>query len=70
MGPHGTRRFQCGVCFKSFRDNYKLKRHSVVHTKEKRFACLLCAGRFTQLESLRGHMKNQHQQTHHLEIIE
>lgn len=70
MGPHGPRRFQCGVCFKSFRDNYKLKRHTVVHTKEKPFACLLCAGRFTQLESLRGHMKNQHQQSHHLEIIE
>ena len=55
------RRYQCGICFKGFRDNYKLKRHAVVHTKEKAFACHVCGRRFTQIDSVRGHMKAKHQ---------
>merc|ERR1712110_1376790 len=61
LSGHGSGRFQCGICFKRFRDNYKLKRHGVVHTKEKPFPCHLCGGRFTQFDSLKGHMKAKHQ---------
>ena len=31
----GPERNQCGICLKKFQDGYKLKRHAVVHTKEK-----------------------------------
>ena len=58
----GPGRNQCGICLKFFRDNYKLRRHAVVHTKEKPYACRLCGKGFTQLESLRGHMTKLHQQ--------
>ena len=57
---HGTG-LQCEICFKSFRDKYKLKRHSVVHTKENPYACELCSTRFTRPESLKRHLKNMHQ---------
>lgn len=60
----GPGRHQCGICLKFFRDNYKLRRHAVVHTKEKPYACELCDesldSRFTRPESLKRHMKNVH----------
>jgi len=62
ISGHGTGRFQCGICFKTFRDNYKLRRHAVVHTKEKPFNCHLCGRGFTQIDSLKGHMKAKHQE--------
>jgi len=58
---HGLDRFQCEICFKTFRENWLLKRHSVVHTKEK-FTCHLCGGRFSTKDYLRLHMKAKHEQ--------
>jgi len=57
---HGIGRYQCGICLKQFRDNSKLKRHSLVHTKEKPFSCELCGGKFTRLENLRNHTRAKH----------
>ena len=57
---HGSRRVQCDVCFENFRDKYNLKRHYVVHTREKPYACSLCDGRFTQISSLKQHIKTKH----------
>ena len=56
----GPGRFQCGECFKSFRNNAHLKRHAVVHTREKPYTCELCQDRFTRPESLKRHLKNVH----------
>ena len=56
----GSRRVQCDVCFENFRDKYNLKRHYVVHTREKPYACSLCDGRFTQISSLKQHIKTKH----------
>ena len=58
---HGTGRFhQCEICFKSFRDRAKLKRHAVVHTKEKPFACDICLLRYTTPGNLSAHVKLKH----------
>merc|ERR1712008_469951 len=54
--------FQCEICFKTFKKNWFLKRHSVVHTKEKPFACHFCGGRFSLKDSLRMHIKAKHEQ--------
>ena len=56
----GSRRVQCDVCFENFRDKYNLKRHYVVHTREKPYTCSLCDGRFTQISSLKQHIKTKH----------
>ena len=60
----GSRRVQCDVCFENFRDRYNLKRHYVVHTREKPYACSLCDGRFTQISSLKQHVKTKHDQSY------
>ena len=57
----GSGRFKCEMCIKTFKSGYDLRRHSVVHTREKPFACHLCGGRFTQIDSLRMHQKRVHQ---------
>ena len=60
IGPGHSTQYQCGICFKSFPGRYKLKRHSVVHTKERPYACELCDRRFPHSEYLDAHMKNKH----------
>ena len=51
---------QCGVCFKNFGSAFNLRRHSVVHTKEKPYVCNYCAKGFTQVDTLKSHIKNIH----------
>ena len=57
----GSGRVQCRICFKRFRDNYLLKRHAVVHTREKPFECQFCGGRFSRDDGLKAHVKRKHQ---------
>ncbi|KAG5446926.1 Zinc finger protein 579 [Clonorchis sinensis] len=51
---------ECAVCKRWFEDTYKLKRHSVVHTKQRPFVCVLCAKAYSQNESLREHQRKKH----------
>jgi hypothetical protein len=44
-------------CQKIFPSSSKLKRHMIVHTKEKPFACNICGAEFTQKISLKMHME-------------
>ena len=39
-------RFACDVCFKTFKNNQALRRHYIVHTKSKPYACMYCSKRF------------------------
>ena len=59
----GPLRSQCGICSKRFRDNYKLKRHMVVHTKEKNYVCQLCHKSYGQPDDLKRHIKDKHSET-------
>jgi len=54
-------RFQCDVCLKSFRDNYILRRHSLIHTGEKPYICELCNQGFRQLDKIKIHIRKKHQ---------
>ncbi|TGZ33868.1 hypothetical protein CRM22_011417 [Opisthorchis felineus] len=53
---------ECAVCKRWFEDTRNLKRHSVVHTKQRPFMCVLCAKAYSQLEALQRHQRKNHQQ--------
>ncbi|GAA57698.1 zinc finger protein 2, partial [Clonorchis sinensis] len=46
---------ECAVCKRWFEDTCKLKRHSVFHTKQRPFVCVLCARAYSQNEAFRHH---------------
>ena len=48
---------KCSDCGKLFLDTRRLKVHSVVHTKQRRFECKVCGMKFTQTSSLARHKK-------------
>ncbi|XP_075258229.1 uncharacterized protein LOC142350303 isoform X2 [Convolutriloba macropyga] len=50
-------KFACEVCGKSFNRGDHLRRHMVVHTKEKSFQCKTCGKSFSQKSSLSTHEK-------------
>ena len=49
------RKHQCNVCKKLFGTPSQVKRHEVVHTKEKPFTCNTCNQGFTQSQDLKRH---------------
>ncbi|KAG5446925.1 hypothetical protein CSKR_114467 [Clonorchis sinensis] len=51
---------ECAVCKRWFEDIYRLKRHSVVHTKQRRFVCVLCAKAYSHPEALGWHHRTNH----------
>lgn len=56
---HGERNYVCQFegCNKSFPDKSKLKRHQLVHTKEKHYQCEICGKRFSLDFNLRTHIR-------------
>ena len=53
-------RFQCEVCLKNFQKISLLKRHFVVHSRQKPFACQICFVKFTRMDNLKAHMTIKH----------
>jgi len=53
-------RFQCEVCLKNFQKISLLKRHFVVHSRQKPFACQICFVKFTRMDNLKAHMTTKH----------
>ncbi|TGZ69084.1 hypothetical protein CRM22_003930, partial [Opisthorchis felineus] len=51
---------ECAVCKRWFADARRLKRHSVVHTKQRPFVCVLCAKAYSQPEALWRHERSKH----------
>ena len=50
-----TKLHHCKKCNASFRDNYQLKRHQNVHTKERPFKCEECGSGFKDKAHLKRH---------------
>ncbi|XP_014767291.2 zinc finger protein 43 [Drosophila ananassae] len=50
----------CDTCGKQFSKPTFLRRHQVVHTKDKLFACDFCFRSFSQLSSLQRHKRSNH----------
>ncbi|NWV63117.1 ZN865 protein, partial [Malurus elegans] len=45
----------CGVCGKRFRESFHLRKHRVVHTRERPYRCELCGKAFGYPQSLTRH---------------
>lgn len=51
------KRFQCDYCDKRFLSKFVLKRHILIHTKQKPHACRYCNVAFTQKNELVKHLR-------------
>lgn len=57
---HTEKPFGCSSCSKSFRRKVELKKHMLIHTKGKRYSCRQCSAEFSDLETLRQHIRVSH----------
>ena len=58
-----NRTFQCPVCGRQLADKYMFRRHYMIHTGEKPYACPACPYRTIQKGDLKFHLIRKHQQT-------
>ena len=56
----GEKGFTCEVCYKSFIEKGKLKRHTLQHTGERPHMCEQCGKRFIERYKLTKHMETHH----------
>ncbi|XP_055521351.1 zinc finger and BTB domain-containing protein 3-like [Leucoraja erinacea] len=52
----------CSSCGKTFSCTYSLKRHALVHTRERPHSCRFCLRRYSQSGDLYRHMRKYHNQ--------
>ncbi|XP_078393492.1 zinc finger and BTB domain-containing protein 3-like [Cetorhinus maximus] len=50
----------CAACGKTFSCTYSLKRHALVHTRERPHSCRFCLRRYSQSGDLYRHMRKYH----------
>lgn len=49
--------WRCNRCMYTAPDIYRIKRHQVTHTGERRYYCPICQARFTAKQSVKIHMR-------------
>ncbi|KAA0197722.1 hypothetical protein HAZT_HAZT003060 [Hyalella azteca] len=52
--------YQCPVCRKILTEKYSFRRHYMIHSREKPYACPHCHYRTIQSSDLRVHMSRRH----------
>ena len=57
IGPH---KYGCPFCSKIMRSAAEIKRHILVHTKEKPYQCHICDYKSTQKGHVKSHIKAAH----------
>ncbi|XP_067009796.2 PR domain zinc finger protein 10 [Anabrus simplex] len=55
-----VRSYQCHTCNRIFPRNYSLKRHLLLHAKDKKFSCDVCGCHFTHIYNRDKHMRKHH----------
>ncbi|OON15785.1 zinc finger, C2H2 type, partial [Opisthorchis viverrini] len=54
--------YECTDCKQRFLRPAELKRHSVVHTRERPFVCTLCGNEYSRSDNLKRHLRVDHQE--------
>lgn len=52
--------FECESCGKSLSSKGNLKKHKVLHQKEKPFSCDICKSTYNQVRDLKNHIMKAH----------
>lgn len=55
-----NRKFECEICHKRFIGKNDLRKHFLIHTNEKPYACNECGQNFRQVISLKNHIACKH----------
>jgi len=56
------RPYECNQCTRSFSNSKDLRRHSAIHSDERRYKCGICGITFRRKDNLGRHIKNTHNQ--------
>ncbi|KAJ8246938.1 hypothetical protein GJAV_G00256980 [Gymnothorax javanicus] len=60
LGPYVEDLPTCATCGKTFSCTYTLRRHAIVHTRERPYECRYCYRRYTQSGDLYRHIRKAH----------
>lgn len=55
-----SKKAQCSICLKYFRNNQNLREHKFIHTKEKPYKCEVCQVQLRHKSALLKHVRSHY----------